>query len=74
MKKELNSMKTNKLRYLVNHPRNIKLENKMILKVKSKLNGSIEIHKAQLVEKSFNQEVGINYEKKISTVVKFTYI
>ena len=64
MKEELESMKTNKVGDLVDLPKEHKaIGNKWILKVKRKLDGSIERHKARLVAKGFTQEVGIDYEK-----------
>ena len=48
--------------------------NKWILKVKRKLDWSIERYRVRLVEKYFTQEVGIDYEKIFSLVVKFIFI
>ena len=43
------------------------IENNWILKVKRKLNGSIDRHKAWLVAKGFTQEARIDYEETFFT-------
>ena len=50
------------------------IENKWILNVKCKLDGSIERHKARSVAKDFTEEITIDYEKSFSQIVKFTSI
>ena len=68
-------MKTNKVWDLFDLTKERKdIGNKWILKVKRKLDLSIERHRVRLVEKYFTQEVGIDYEKIFSLVVKFTSI
>ena len=44
--------------------------NKLVLKIKWKVDGSIENNKAWLVTKGYTQQEGINYEETISLVVR----
>ncbi|KAI3463685.1 hypothetical protein Pfo_020348, partial [Paulownia fortunei] len=48
--------------------------NKWVLKVKRKLDGSINKYKAQLVAKGYTLREGIDYEKIFSPVVRFASI
>ena len=75
MEEELESMKVNQVRELVDLPKGRRaIGNKWVLKIKHKADGSIERFKAHLASKGFTQHEGIDYEETFSHVVRFTSI
>ena len=62
MKKEMNSMISNRVWDLIELPNGVKaVRCKWVFKTKNDLLGNIERHKARLVAKGFTQREGINY-------------
>ena len=75
MEEEMNSMKSNQVRDLVDLPPGRKtIGNKWVLNIKHKADGTTDGYKAQLVAKGYTQQQGIDYEQTISLVVKFASI
>ena len=75
MDEEMESMRINQVWDLVDLPSKCKTtENKQVLKVKCKADGSIERDKARLVVKGYPQQKGVDYEETFSSVVMFASI
>ena len=75
MEKEMESMKANQVWDLVDLPSGRRsIGNKWILKIKRKVDGSIERYKTRLVAKGYTQEEGIDYEDTFSPVVRITSV
>ena len=71
MEEEMELMKTNQVWDLVDLPLGQRfIGNKLILKIKHKVDGLIERYKARLVAKSYTQEEGIDYEDTFSPLVR----
>lgn len=69
------SMKVNQVWDLVDlqsEPRAI--GNKWVFKIKRKVDRSIDMYNARLLEKGYTQQEGINYEETFSLVVRFASI
>ena len=73
MEEEMESMKINQVWELVDPPKG-PIGNKWILKIKRKVDGTIERHKANLVAKGYTQQERIDYEETFSPFVRFTSI
>ena len=75
MNDEMESMKTNQVWDLVDVPSGRKaIGNKWVLKIKRKVDGSIERYKARLMAKGYTQKEGVDYEETFSLVVRFASI
>ncbi|WRX12315.1 Integrase [Theobroma cacao] len=75
MEYEMKSMTENQVWELVDLlPEHKAIENKWVLKVKHKADGSIEKYKAHLVAKGYTQKEGVDYKGTFSPVVRFTSI
>jgi len=75
MEEEMELMKTNQVWDLVDLPLGQRfIGNKLILKIKHKVDGLIERYKARLVAKSYTQEEGIDYEDTFSPLVRITSV
>jgi ATP-binding cassette subfamily B (MDR/TAP) protein 1 len=71
----MESMKTNHVWDLVNLlSRWRSIENKWVLKIKHKVDGSFECYKARLVAKSYTQEERIDYEDIFSPIMRITSV
>jgi len=75
MRDEMDSMAKNQVCELVDLPLGCKtIGNKWVLKIKCKIDRSIDKYKACLVAKSYTQREGIDYEETFSPVVIFVSI
>ena len=75
MKDELSSMDKNSVWELVDLPPGHKaIRNKWVLKVKRKVDGSIDKYKARLMAKGFTQQESIDYDETFSPVVRVASI
>ena len=75
MEEEMDSMKKNRVWKLVDLQQGRKaIGNKWVLKIKRKMDGSIDKYKAQLVAKGYTQQEGIDFEETFSPVVRFNSI
>ncbi|KAL0313189.1 UNVERIFIED_CONTAM: Retrovirus-related Pol polyprotein from transposon TNT 1-94 [Sesamum radiatum] len=75
MEEEMSSMAKNNVWEQVDLPAGRKtIGNKWVLKIKRKVDGSIDKFKARLVVKGYTQREGIDYEETFSPVVRFASI
>ena len=75
LQEEMSSMQNNNVWELVDlPPRRKTIGNKWVLKVKRKVDGSIDRFKAHLVAKGYTQQEGIDYEDSFSLMVRFAFI
>ena len=75
MEEEMESMKVNHVWGLIYLPPNRKaIGNKWVLRIKRKMDGTIERYKTHLVVKGYTQQEGIDYEETFSPVVRFASI
>ena len=69
MKSEIESMYENKVWTLVDLPVDRQaIENKWIFKMKTEVDSSVTIYKAQIVAKGFRQVQGVDYDEIFSLV------
>lgn len=72
MVEEMESLKTNHVQDLIDLPPAYKtIGNKWVLKVKCRVDSSIERHEAHLIAKGYTQQEGIDYKKTFLLVVRF---
>lgn len=75
MKEEIKSVKSNHVWNLLDFvPGQKAVENKWVLKIKCKVDESIERYKTHLVAKLYTQQKGIDYKETFSPVVRFNFI
>ena len=69
----MESIRSNNVWELVDLPQGRKaIQNKWVLKIKHKVDGSIERYKTRLVTKGYTEQEGIDYEETFSHVMRFT--
>jgi hypothetical protein len=75
MNEEIESIRTNQAWDLVDFLLGCKaIENKWALKIKHKVDCSIERYKARLIAKCYTQKEGVDYEETFSSVIRFASI
>jgi len=75
MNDKMEYMRTNQVWDLVDLPSGHKaIENKWILKIKRRADGSIERYKAWLVAKGYTKKKGVDYKETFSPVVRFASV
>jgi hypothetical protein len=75
MQEEFSALMKNKTWTLVKpQPDHNVIDYKWVFKLKHRVDGSIERHKARLLAKGFKQRLGINYDDTFSPVVKAAII
>ncbi|KAL6335511.1 hypothetical protein AAG906_029754 [Vitis piasezkii] len=75
MKEEITALKRNQTWELVPKPRDVEpISYKWVYKIKRRIDGSIERHKAHLVARGFSQQYGLDYDETFSPVAKLTTV
>lgn len=75
MTKELQALQANDTWDVVKLPKGKKpISFKWVFRIKYRVDGSVERHKAHLVAKGFTQKVGIYYHETFSPMVKFNTV
>ena len=75
MKEEIDALELNQTRELVVKPSDVKpISCKWIYNIKRHANGLIEMHKARLVARGFNDQYGLDYDETFSPVAKLTTV
>ncbi|RVW83189.1 Retrovirus-related Pol polyprotein from transposon TNT 1-94 [Vitis vinifera] len=75
MKEEIAALKRNQTWELVPKPRDVEpISYKWVYKIKRRIDGSIERHKACLVARGFSQQYGLDYDETFSPVAKITTV
>ena len=75
MEEEIKALNDNQTMDLVPRPNEVKLIScKLVYKVKTCPDGSVERYKARLVARGFSQQYGLDYEETFSPVAKITTV